>query len=123
MLSITRWIPDDYKSIVKNLFYVSTVLSAVYVASYLVINKSVKPQPQLVASCFFIYACHAAAIPIAPLKIINKVFHFVIPCDTYLERIFCYLVVPCVTAAALVFAYWLLMKYFPKVGKIFCGGR
>ena len=123
LLSITRWIPDDYKSIVRTLFCVSTVLSAVYVASYLVTNKGVKPQPQLVASCFFIYACHAAAIPIAPLSIINKVFHFVIPGDTYLERIFCYLVVPCVTAAALVFAYWLLMKCFPKVGKIFCGGR
>ncbi|MBQ3691252.1 MAG: hypothetical protein II937_15495 [Bacteroidales bacterium] len=123
LLSITRLITDDYKSIVRTLFYVSTVLSVVYIASYFVINKGVKAQPQLVASCFFIYACHAAKIPIAPLSIIGKVFHFVIPGDTYLERIFCYLVVPCVTAAALVFAYWLLMKCFPKVGKIFCGGR
>lgn len=123
VLALTRWIPDDYKSIVKNLFYVSAVLSAVYVASCLVINKGVKASPLLVSSCFFIYACHTAALPKSPLHIIRKVFHFIIPGDTYLERIICYLVVPCVTAAALVFAYWLLMKCFPKIGKLFCGGR
>lgn len=122
-LSLTRWITEDYKSIVKNLFYVSAVLSSFYVASRFVISKGAKANPLLVASCFFVYACHAAAIPKAPLHIIKKVFHVVIPGDTYWERILCYLVVPCVTAAALVFAYWLLMRWFPKVGKLFCGGR
>jgi surface polysaccharide O-acyltransferase-like enzyme len=123
VLTLTRWIPGDYKSIVRNLFYVSTVLTAFYVASRFVINKGVKANPLLVSSCFFIYACHAAALPKSPLWFVNKIFHFIIPGDTYWERIFCYLVVPCVTAAALVFAYWLLMKWFPRIGKLFCGGR
>ena len=52
VLTLTRWIPDDYKSIVKSLFLVSTVLTAFYVASRFVINKSVKANPLLVSSCW-----------------------------------------------------------------------
>ena len=123
ILFLTRWISDDYKSIVKNLFFVSAVFTAFFVASRLVIYKGVKASPLLLSSCFFIYACHAAALPKSLLGFVNIVFHLIIPGDTYLERIFCYLVVPCVTVAALVFAYWLLMKWFPRIGKVFCGGR
>ncbi|MBQ3656441.1 MAG: acyltransferase [Bacteroidales bacterium] len=122
-LTITRWITDDYKSIVRNLFYVSTVLTAVYTASYFVTNKGVKANPLLVSSCFFIYASHAAALPKSPLWLVQKVFNFIIPGGGYFHQIICYVVVPCVTAAGLVFAYWLLMKWLPKIGKVFCGGR
>ena len=120
---ITRCIPDDYRILVFNPFILAAVLSAVVCGSNFVVNKGIKANPLLVSSCFFIYACHAAALPKSPLGIVNKIFHFIIPGDTYLERIFCYFAVPCATAAALVLAYWLLMKWFPKIGKLFCGGR
>ena len=123
VLLLTRWIPDDYKSIENNLFCVSAMLAVVYVASWFVVHKKAKADPLLVASCFFVYASHAAALPISPLRIVRMVFHFLIPGDTYWERIFCFLFVPCATAGMLVFVYWLLMRWFPRIGKAFCGGR
>lgn len=123
LVLITRCIYDDYRTLIVNPFILAAALSAVALCSYFVVNKGIKANPLLVASCFFIYACHTAALPKSPLGIINKIFHFVIPCDTYFERIICYFAVPCATAAVLVLAYWLLMKWFPKIGKLFCGGR
>ena len=123
VLTVTHWIADDYKPLVRNVFWASAVMSSVIITSYLVENKGIRANKLLVNSCFFIYAAHAAALPKSPLWLVRGVLHKLIPDDSFVERIVCFLTVPCLTAAALVFAYWLLMRWFPRIMRIFCGGR
>lgn len=122
-IEIFSWIPADYMCIVRKLLYVSIIFSVISIASYLVTKKRFRANQHLVASCFFIYACHLANLIITPVSAVYILVSVVISGDGYLEQFVRFITVPIVTAAVLFFAYVMLMRFMPKVGRFFCGGR
>ncbi len=123
ILSMLSFIPSDYSSILRKSLYISLIFISISIASYIVVDKGMHANPLLVSSCFFIYACHIANLPIAPVSMVYMLSHSVISGDDYFSQLIRFITVPIITATILLAIYWLLMRYFPKIGRIFCGGR
>lgn len=106
-------------------FVCSGVFTAFYVASLCVTKRSIKPNKLLVSSCFFIYAIHWVNFPIigSPLTFTSTVLHSIIPSNTYIKEILCYLISPFLTAYLCILLLEILRQLFPKLTLYFSGNK
>jgi len=107
------------------LFVCTGVFTAFYVASRCIIKYNIRPNKLLVSSCFFVYAIHGVNFPLigSPLSLTSRLLHYAIPGNTSVEKVFCYLTSPFVTAFLCVLLLMFLRQLFPKITLYFSGNK
>lgn len=101
--------------------YVFTaVICAFNIASMLVRARKVKIHPVLTDSVFFVFAFHTVWIVNQYNVVLDKIFAIA---GLNSVNLFTYLTTPLVKTAICVVVYYLLMRWFPRVGKVLTGGR
>lgn len=107
------------------LFVCCGVFTAIYMASVFVERFHAKPNKLLVSSCFFIYAFHAVSFPVigSTLGVSHKIMHLIIPGQTVLGEIVCYLTIPFLTAAISILVLVVFKRLFPKIAMFYSGNR
>lgn len=106
--------------------YICTgVFTAFLIASKCIERYNIMPRKILVSSCFFIYAFHLVGLPIidAPLYTINRILHAVLPGDTEVENIICYLLSPFITALFCTLTLSFARNIAPKMTLLFSGNK
>ena len=112
-------------SIAFPLFICSTVFASFYVASYCIKKYGVKPNKLLVSSCFFIYALHNVAIPGIGTIILSsqKIWHAIIPGNSWVDDILCYFISPFFAAAICIIVLIICRKTIPRITLLFSGNK
>ena len=98
----------------------TAVISAFNIATILVRARKVKIHPVLTSSVFFIFAFHTDWFVNQYTVVLNKAFA---AAGLNPINLFTYLTTPFVKTAICVIVYYLLMRWFPRVGKVLTGGR
>ncbi len=106
-------------------FICSGVFTVFYVASICITKCNIPPNKLLISSCFFIYAIHLVVFPIigTPLTFTRRVLHFIIPRNTDIEEILCYLISPFLTAYLCILLLMIARQLFPKLTLYFSGNK
>lgn len=101
------------------------VFTAFIIASWCISRYNVKPNKFLVSSCFFIYAFHGVYLPLLerPLAKIINVLHLLIPGNSGIEEVVCYILAPFVTAFVCILVLMIGRKFFPKITLVFAGNK
>lgn len=94
-------------------------------ASLLVERFGVRPNKTLVSGCFFIYASHLAFFPVVrtPLSIVNGRLHSLIPGNSSLEGLVCFICAPLLTAMLCLVMLGLLRKICPRIANVLAGNK
>lgn len=102
------------------IYMLAGVVSVFNIASALVQVRKVRIHPILTASVFFIFAFHTDMIVEMYTVLLNKMF---VIAGLNPVNLFTYLTTPFVKTAICVVVYYLLMRWFPRIGKVLTGGR
>lgn len=102
------------------LYLLAGVVATFNIASALVQAGRVRIYPILTASVFFIFAFHTDMIVEMYTVMLNKAF---IAAGLNPVNLFTYLTTPFVKTGICVLVYYLLMRWFPKIGRVLTGGR
>lgn len=108
-------------------YVLSGVWSAVYMSSYLVEKKHLKPNRFLVQSCFFVYALHYMRITeeLSESSLISysyKVMAELLLGTPHVELLQ-YILPPVITILICLGLFWLLQKFAPRLCALLTGNR
>lgn len=101
-------------------YVIAGVVCVFNIASRLVKAGRVRIHPLLTGSVFFIFAFHTDWIVNLYNLMLNKAFALA---GLNPVNLFTYLTTPFVKTAICVVVYYLLMRWFPRIGKVLTGGR
>ena len=132
-LSILLFVPcliyDGFQTITGDnlmpFYIISTLFSFIAIASVCVERYCLTPNKFLTHSSFFVYAAHTVSIFIwwTPMQLAKKVLQLMLPENGALASLINYLLIPFITLALCLFAYFVLVRCFPRVASVLCGGR
>ena len=111
----------DYKWITTTCKLISTIvfpIAAFYIAQYLIINKKIKNSVFLSSGSFFIYITHCLLV-----HRVTKVLFMLIRPSSDIEVCTTYMLSCVTTISVLLFSFYILRKYCPRLLKVVAGRK